>query len=769
MKKQPKLPMDKPRIEEVCLVAEDILMLTVQEGAVTGGVQIPYVPQPGETTERDRDIPALVYIVKDGKRIGVKVEDDQRGTQRFPFESFVGERLDTAAADSVESYRIDGKAPRQVWRKTKPNNMVDPDGGFTFLHRIYLVCDKAITEGTETLVRFAEGIFDRTELSFRFVPEDCRTEAIQINQVGYRPDDPSKKAYLSQWMGLGGGIAYDTVPMFYLIDEQGRRVFSGSPCLRYDGEAVPVGAQEISGGCSLYELDFSAFCREGTYRVLIPEFGCSFPFVIGETGWKHGFDASMSALFCQRSGIVTGEPYTRFSRPRCYHPDDGKIVYQSGCSLFESGNGLNCYGTDTNNFGNLLRKATDTVVENAWGGYFDACDWDRRIQHLKATRLHTELYLMLPEVFSTWKLPIPESGNGIPDILNEGLWNLAFYRRLQLPDGGIRGGIEQEEHPILGQCGWQDTWKAYAYAPDFWSSYYYASVAARMAFALLPYAPELSHGYRESAERAFAYAEHTYAEAISKEGHKWTRRAHAGVRTERENAAVDLFRLTSEQIYENVYRNVRNEQNHDANFVYATLPDGMGNEKIKGLCREAIRKAADRAIETGKRLPYHLTSEDLKTDRAGAFSSFCTIPRNTQLIRAHFLTGEPQYLAAAIASADFGAGANPDNLCFTTGVGMRWPENVLHHDSRMTGQEAPAGITVFGPQSFNYPDDAFPRLLRSDFLYPGAYVWPSFEGYLDIYRHPCVTEYTVQSSIGPNAYQWGYFAARASSGKDMNP
>ena len=78
----------------------------------------------------------------------------------------------------------------------------------------------------------------------------------------------------------------------------------------------------------------------------------------------------------------------------------------------------------------------------------------------------------------------------------------------------------------------------------------------------------------------------------------------------------------------------------------------------------------------------------------------------------------------------------------------------------MTGQKPPKGITVCGPQNFNYPDDAFPRLLRADFLFPGAYAWPSCEGYLDIYRHPCVTEYTVQGNIGPNAYQWGYFAAR---------
>jgi endoglucanase len=753
---------NRPRLEHVCLVAENIVLLTVREGEVTGGVQEPYLPQSGETLEQDRDIPALVYIVRDGKRVGVKVEDRQKGTQRFPFETVVGEALDREKADDPESYRVNGQRPWRVFRKTKPNNMADPDGGYTYLHRLYLVLPAAIREGEGLSLHFAEGLFERNSEDLIFRAEALRSEAVQVNQLGYRADDPSKKAWLSQWMGLGGGISYDAVRVFHLVSESGERVYTGAVRPQHGGEAVPGGLGELSTDCPLYELDFSDFQAEGVYRVTVPGVGCSFPFAIGQAGtWETAFRASMNALYCQRSGIVTGKPYSDFERPRCYHPDDGRVIYQSGCSLFESGNGLNCYGTDTNNFGNLLRKATDEVVENAWGGTFDACDWDRRIQHLRASRLETELYLMFPDYFDALSLPIPEQGNGVADVLSEACWNIDFYRRLQLPDGGIRGGIEQEEHPILGQCGWQDTWKAYAYAPDFWSSWYYASAAARMAFALKHRQSERAEAYEESARRAFDWAERSYAALLPKEGHKWTRRAHAGARTERENAAADLFRLTGEERFDALYRSIRSDENLDACFTYATLPDALGDASTRELCRKAILEAAERALRNGEKLPYHLTSEDLAHDRLTGFGAFCTVPRNMQLIRAHFLTGDRRYLTAAIAAADFALGANPDNLCLTTGLGKRCPENILHHDSRMTGQKPPAGITVFGPQDFNHPDDAFPRLIRADFLWPGAYVWPTVEGYLDIYRHPCVTEYTVQGTLGPNAYQWGYFAARA--------
>ncbi len=753
----------KPYIMNVSVVASNILMLRVQEGHVTGGVQIPYQEEVGESLEMDTVFPDIVYIVKDSKRIGVKVEDKQLGTKRFPFEELIGEELDVKAADMTESYLINDKSPLFVYRKTKPNNIVDPYDQFTKLHCIYLIAEQDFIQGEKIRIATKTGLFHSDLTEITFCSAEHHSEAIHVNQIGFRKDDPAKKAYLSQWMGLGGSIAYESEKKFFLIDDTGKQVFEGCVKLQNSGDPVWMGNSEVSAVAPVYELDFSAFMQEGIYRVMIPSLGCSFPFFIGEQNtWLKGFYASMNGMYCHRSGIHTGKPYSDFERPRCYHPADGQIVYQSECSLFESGNGCNCYGTDSNNFGNLIRKATDQTVENAWGGYFDACDWDRRIQHLHASQMQTELYLMFPDYFRTLILPIPESGNGIPDILNEVLYNVDFYKRLQLPNGGIRGGIEQEEHPLLGQCGWQDTLKAYAYAPDFWSSYYYTSAAARVAFALGSICPDKAEEYQKSAEKAFDYAERTYLQAREKEEHKWTRHAVSQVILARELAACDLFRLTGDQKYEEIYLNVRNSQSFEASFIYCTLPSGTGSAEIKERCRNEILAAADRAVLMEMQMPFHLPTENPAAERSGPYSNFCTVPRNTELIRAHYLSGDSKYLAAAILAAGFGTGANPDNMCYTTGIGSRYPQNILHHDSRMTGQESPVGITVFGPHNFNYSDEVLKRVLLVDPIWPGAYVWPSLESYLDIYRHPSVTEYTVTKCIGPNSYQWGYFAARAS-------
>ncbi|MGF1602059.1 MAG: hypothetical protein ACFCU8_08555 [Thermosynechococcaceae cyanobacterium] len=148
-----------------------------------------------------------------------------------------------------------------------------------------------------------------------------------------------------------------------------------------------------------------------------------------------------------------------------------------------------------------------TLLENAWGGYKDAGDWDCRIQHLGGTRQHLELLEVFPDYFENIDLNIPETtdsfatveslnaanpDNGIPDILDESLWSLDFFRRLQNADGGVRGGIESAGSPKPGEASWQESLNVFAYAADPWSSYIYAGVAARAARVLKNYDTNLA-------------------------------------------------------------------------------------------------------------------------------------------------------------------------------------------------------------------------------------------------------------------------------------
>jgi len=48
-------------------------------------------------------------------------------------------------------------------------------------------------------------------------------------------------------------------------------------------------------------------------------------------------------------------------------------------------------------------------------------------------------------------LPLPQyDGLELPDIVDEAVWNIDFYRRLQRPDGAVRGALNGLDVPLPG-------------------------------------------------------------------------------------------------------------------------------------------------------------------------------------------------------------------------------------------------------------------------------------------------------------------------------
>ena len=180
----------------------------------------------------------------------------------------------------------------------------------------------------------------------------------------------------------------------------------------------------------------------------------------------------MLGFYHQRSGIALEEPYTSWERPRDFHPDDGVVIRQSTASLMDSNMGLNLL--NQHSFTELVNGATSEIVEDAWGGWHDAGDWDRRAQHLGVSRDFLELAEQRPDFAQFMELAIPERGDAIPDLIDEALWNVDFYMRLQKPDGGVPGGIESADHPIFGEPSWFESQDVFVYAPDAWTSFEYA-------------------------------------------------------------------------------------------------------------------------------------------------------------------------------------------------------------------------------------------------------------------------------------------------------
>ena len=791
------------QVVHVGLVAPDIVSITVQAGHAEYGRQIPYEPQPGDKVDR-KDHQRWVW--RAGKFLGSLVGKEEKIL--YTPDERLGPVLDTAWADRAESYRIasaddpsygEGVPPTAVFRKSKPTDFarVAPwDFQAPVEHVLFLRLPKPLAPGKTYSISFPGGALP--EQRFTCDLGKLRSEAVHVSHLGFRPDDPAKVAFLSCWMGNGGALAYQEGIRFDVLDAAGKPAFQGTVRLsKASGEAEDAYKRNYNG-VNVYEMDFSALKTPGTYRVCVEGIGCSYPFEIAADAWRKAFAVSTRGFYHQRSGIELGLPYTTFRRPRPFHPDDGLKVYASTCGLMDSGNGLD---RKDNNFGNLVKGKTDEIVPNAWGGYMDAGDWDRRIQHLVVSRLLLELADLFPDYFASLSLSIPpslprvsdpregiqdaptlprasspregipagapvphgeESKNGLPDVVNEALFDIDFYRRLQTPEGGIRGGIESEAHPRHGEGSWQESLTVMAYAPCVWSSYVYAGVATRAAHWLESRKPELAKVYRESALKAMNWAE---AE-LKKAG---DRKFPIEVRDSRNLAAAELFRLTGDVPWHDLFlattclndpkADLWKWQSHDqrdAAWVYVRTPRTGVNAEIQGNCRAAILREADERLASQSLTGFRWMKYAWRPFSWGAPAT----PDAESVVRAHVLTGDAKYLRALVLACQMGAGANPLNLCYTTGLGHRSPQHPLHIDSRITHQPPPPGLTVFGPSDVESAKNDWGQKLVSRFTFPPVAQWPTMEAYWDVFWYPSVCEFTVQSPMAVNAYVWGYLAAR---------
>ena len=754
------------RVLHVGRVTSDTVGVTVQDGTVEYGRQSPYEAQPGDVVSHQEQ--HLIVSRSDGTVLGWLVGKEKKLV--YTPDRVIGKMADVKWVDRKESYAIvsdddpayaQAAAPAAVFRKTKPSDFARVEGWpfqAPLRHVIYLKGPRPFQEGKHYRVRFANGALP--EQAFVCDSANLRSEAVHVSHLGFRPDDPAKVAFLSCWLGSGGGVAYPDGLTFRVVDAGGHEAFCGA-VVRTVRTSEPEDAYKRNySGVDVWIMDFSALKKPGTYRVCVDGLGCSYPFVIADDVWRRAFAVSARGFYHQRSGIELGPPYTEYRRPVCFHSENGVVVHASECGLIDSGNGLNAKGTDEDNFGNLVKGRTDRVVENAWGGYMDAGDWDRRIQHLIASRYLIELAELFPKTFDTLSLNIPESTNALPDVVDEALFNLDCYRRMQTPEGGIRGGIESSDHPRHGECSWQESQEVMAYAPDVWSSYVYAGAAAQAARWFEKRDAALSAVYRGSALRAMAWAESKFGERPS---------YPHDVRDDRNLAAAELFRLTGDAAWQELFVKTtvftasgvdlfvwENHDQREAAWTYVRTERTGMDEKIKGYCREAILREADDRVRNCGKAGFRWAKFEWAPGQWGAFSA----PDGVSLARAHRLTGNETYLRTLVLACQTGGGANPLNLCYTTGLGAESPQHPLHIDARLTHQAPPPGITVGGPIDVKRDKDNWAQKIVARYCYPDVQKWPTLEAYWDVFWYPPMCEYTIQSPMAQNAYAWGYLAGR---------
>ncbi|MGK7393842.1 MAG: glycoside hydrolase family 9 protein [Candidatus Cyclobacteriaceae bacterium M3_2C_046] len=679
-------------------------------------------------------------------------------------------------AEQLTSYRLislddpdyrQSMNPVELGRKTKGSDFTQiwpPIQPYIKDHYIYLVFPAPLKTGNTYRLHLNDLAQNTADLVFEFDETKLRSETIHVNNLGYVPGSGMKYAYLSHWMGSLGPLDLDPYQgnTFHLINlENFESVYQGQIRLRKDLETGgPDSGQKNNGpfnnfaGADLWECNFSDFNTVGTYVISVEGIGCSFPFRLDEDVYREAFNLTVRGLYHQRSGIALEKPYTNWTRGRDHHPEDGGLVLKSDWRYMDGRNA----------FEELPQYSTGEWAEY-WGGWHDAGDWDRHHKHMNASAALLTVYELVPSQFTDGEHRIPESGNGIPDIIDEAQWCVDLFKRMQEPDGGIHGGLETFRHPETGVGSVQDTDQWYAYATEPQASYHYAAVASQLAYNLAKLGKtEEADEYLVSAKAAFTWA-----------GNNLRAGDEAIIRDDRHYASAWLYKATGDLVYLQRFQQdnqiisettlLAEHQKHNqekGTWAYATTDQpGMDLALKDRLTQATINWARVNNIQTADKRTFRVGYDWYYPSLVGAV----TTPKIMPLLLAYQVSQNREFLDYAYASADYYLGANPLNMTWVTGLADRYPREILHLDSWYyhEDKEMIPGVVPYGPYYYDFGEFNGPWSHRfgQATTSPEAALWPVTEMWFENRYCPITNEYTVTQTIGPAAAAYGFLSGGA--------
>ena len=243
---------------------------------------------------------------------------------------------------------------------------------------------------------------------------------IVVDQFGYRPDAIEKIAVIRNPLtGFDHAESFSPGGTYALVDASNdNQVFTASPV------AWNSGAEDVSSGDQTWWFDFSSYNTPGTYYVLdITNDVKSFQFEIRDDVYNEVLKHAVRTFFYQRVGFAKEEPYA-------------EIGWTDGASHMGSLQDTECRSYDDPN-----NAATEKDLR---GGWYDAGDYNKY-----TTWTSNYVYEMLqsydenPTVW-TDDYNLPESGNGVADILDEAKWGMDHLLRLQNTDGSMISIVDED-------------------------------------------------------------------------------------------------------------------------------------------------------------------------------------------------------------------------------------------------------------------------------------------------------------------------------------
>lgn len=484
---------------------------------------------------------------------------------------------------------------------------------------------------------------------------------IRLNTVGFLPDAPKQATVAAT------GKKFSVVRL-----GDGAKIFSGDL-----GEPLQTAASDTNE--LVQSVDFSKLTDPGQYRLEIDGVGVSAPFTIGKDVWDVPAELVIKAMYLWRCGTSVEATWAGLAyRHGPCHLEDGWMDYVGE--------------------GHVKRPSP--------GGWHDAGDYNKYVVNAGVSvGLMLKAWEHFPKHVATDKLGIPESANGVPDLLDEVRWEIEWLLTMQTDTGTVYHKLSARDFKFWGSPEkdisprYFTTWSTTATA-DF------TAMMAETARAWRPFDAVFADRCLAAAKKSWNALVATPQQVDSDQSAFKTGAYEAKDGSHRLWAAAELWETTKEPEYLKEFEtraqafgctftasgpNWGDVQDLAfATYLLASQPDSR-NPKIVALLTDSLIERAQAAIKTsqenGYARPLGGTRESWNWGANG------TVAGQTLLLHlADRIKPDPRYRATAHASLDFLFGRNFNGRSYVTGLGANPPAHP--HDRR--GEPAWPGYLVGG-------------------------------------------------------------------------
>lgn len=309
---------------------------------------------------------------------------------------------------------------------------------------------------------------------------------ILVDQVGYAQD--SNKVAVIQ-----GEMPPDT---FTIMEADTGTVV-------YTGQIEQKGYDETTGVFISYG-DFTDFTTSGEYYIQAAMIGQSYPFAISENPYEHLFQVALRQYYYNRCGQTLSSELAGEAAHNACHAREAQMKEEASICL------------DVTGGWHMDEMGTRDVV--------------RGCQTVNSLLLAYELY---PDMFGD-EAGIPESGNAVPDILDEVKYEIDWLLKMQdAKSGAVYASVSSVDNKATGYILYID-----GITMD--ATIQFAASMAKFSYLYQNYDRTFATRCLQASDRAYRYAQ-KYLEDVSPEEYFY--------------AATELYRATGANGYHTVVKN----------------------------------------------------------------------------------------------------------------------------------------------------------------------------------------------------------------------